>query len=351
MDPFVIPLPKISVLLPVYNCELYIREAVDSILNQTYTDFELLIIDDASSDRTVSLIESYNDSRIELIEKTLNTGYTNSLNLGLQLAKGKYIARMDGDDICLPERFAKQISFLEANSDVIVCGSWFSLIGSDRIVKVPESHEDIKVALLKGNCFAHPSVMIRKQSLEMFSIVYDVSKEPAEDYDLWARLVTKGKLYNLQEVLLDYRTHSNQVTKKHSDKQKDSVMRTKRNLFNLLEFNLLPEEELVLNKVLNKGEAFNFDDFDLFKKVLHKLLTSNAKNIFEPIGFKKCILDFEPIIINSYFLKRSSFTPRTYFEYFRIKNSLYFKLNLIDEIKLAVKSLIFYKPVGFKSNK
>jgi glycosyltransferase involved in cell wall biosynthesis len=342
--------PKITVLMPVYNCELYIQEAVDSILNQTFTDFEFLIIDDASSDSTVSLIKKYNDPRIQLIEKPINTGYTNSLNLGLQLAKGKYIARMDGDDISLLERFAKQVAFLEANPAVILCGTWYSIIGSDRIVKVPESHDAIKVALLKGNCLAHPSVMIRKRSLEVFSTVYDVSKEPAEDYDLWVRLVMEGKLYNLQEVLLDYRTHSNQVTKKHSDKQKDSVMKTKRNLFNFLELDLLPDEELVLNKVLNNGAAINFNDIYIFKKLQNKLLASNRKIIFEPIGFKKSILDFETIIINSYFLKRNRFTPRIYFEYFTIKNSLNFKLNFNIEIKLALKSLIFYKPRGFKSN-
>jgi glycosyltransferase involved in cell wall biosynthesis len=335
---------KISVIMPVYNCELYIKEAVDSILNQTYINFEFLILDDASTDCTVSIIQEYNDPRIALIEKPINTGYTNSLNLGLQLAKGKYIARMDGDDISLPERFARQVAFLEANPAVILCGTWYSIIGSDRIVKVPESHDAIKVALLRGNCFAHPSVMMRKRSLEVFQIVYDVSKEPAEDYDLWVRLVMKGRLYNLQEVLLDYRTHSNQVTKKHSDKQKDSVMKTKRNLFNFLEFDLLPEEELVLNKVLNNEASINFNDIYVFKKVQNKLLASNGKIIFEPIGFKKSILDLETTIIVSYFLKRNRFTPRIYFEYFRIKNSLNFKLNLNIEIKLAIKSLIFYKP-------
>ncbi|WP_369769536.1 glycosyltransferase family 2 protein [Flavobacterium sp. WC2416] len=344
MDPFVMPLPIISVLMPVYNCEQYIREAVDSILNQTYADFELLVIDDASSDGTVSILKSYKDSRIQLIEKPINTGYTNSLNLGLQLAKGRYIARMDGDDISLAERFSKQVAFLEDNPKVILCGTWYSIMGSDRIVKLPERHDVIKVALLKGNCFAHPSVMIRKQCLEGFSIVYDVSKEPAEDYDLWVRLVMKGNLHNLQEVLLDYRTHSNQVTKKQSDKQKDSVLKTKRNLFNFLELDLLPNEELVLNKVLNNGAAINFNDIYIFKKLQNKLLASNKKYIFEPVAFKKSILDLETIIVNSYFLKRNRFTPRIYFEYLRIKNSLNFKLNLNIEIKLAIKSLIFYKP-------
>lgn len=335
-------MPKITVLMPVYNCELYIKAAVESILNQTYTNFEFLIIDDASTDETVSIVKKYNDSRIQLIEKPENTGYTNSLNLGIELAKGIYIARMDGDDISLPERFAKQVSFLEANQDVIVCGSWFSLIGSDRIVKVPENHEDIKLAFLKGNCIAHPSVMIRKQCLNDFLVVYDVSKEPAEDYDLWVRLMLKGKLHNLQEIMLEYRTHSNQVSKKLNAHQKNKVLEIKHKVFNFLELELLPEQRSVLHKVINNGKDINSDDIYVFGKLQMELLVSNPKNFFEPIGFKKEMLDLENIIINSYFLNRSRFTPKIYFDYIKIKKSFNFRLNLNSEIKLAVKSMIFY---------
>lgn len=335
--------PIVSVIMPVYNCELYIREAVESILYQTYTDFEFIIIDDASRDDTVSIIKTYNDPRVQLIEKPFNSGYTNSLNLGLQVAKGKYIARMDGDDISFPERFARQIDFLEANPEVNLCGTSYRIIGSNRSIALPEGHDAIKIALLKGNCIAHPSVMMRKQSLDSFSVVYDVSKEPAEDYDLWVRMVMKGKLHNLQEVLLDYRTHSSQVSKKQSTEQKNSVTATKRNFFNFLEFDLLPNEELVFNKVLNNGIGINFKDIYVFKKLQIKLLNSNTDNLFEPIGFKESIIDLETIITNSYFLKRCRFTPRIYVEYSIIKKSLNVKLKLKEEMKLFVKSLIFYK--------
>lgn len=168
MDTIVKNTPTITVLMPVFNCELYIKDAVDSILNQTYNNFEFLIIDDASTDETVSIIKAYTDSRIKLIEKPINTGLTNSLNQGLKLAKGKYIARMDGDDISLPERFEKQITFLEKNPEVVLCGSWFNVIGSELVIKTPENYEDIKLALLKGNCIAHPSVMMRNKFLINF---------------------------------------------------------------------------------------------------------------------------------------------------------------------------------------
>lgn len=329
--------------MPVYNCQLYINEAINSILNQTEKDFEFIIIDDASTDKTVSIIKKFNDSRIQLIQKPINTGLSNSLNLGLQLAKGKYIARMDGDDISLSLRFAKQVAFLEANQNVIVCGTWFSIIGSNRIIKLPEDHDAIKLAFLKGNCMAHPSVMMRRRSLDELHIVYDVLKEPAEDYDLWVRLISKGIFRNLQEVLLHYRIHNSQVSKKNGAKQKQSVFETKRNLFNLLELELLSDERIVLNKVLNNGLDINYNDINVFKKVQIKLLKSNTKALYEPIGFKKEMLNLEKIVINSYFLKRNNFVPKTYFEYLKIKYSLHFKLDIKSEIKLALKSLIFYK--------
>lgn len=335
---------KISVIMPVYNCELYVKEAIDSILNQTYTNFELLIIDDASTDKTIELVKEYLDVRINLIEKPINTGLTNSLNLGLQLAEGKYIARMDGDDISLPERFAKQISFLETNREVILCGSWFRIIGSDRVIKVPEKHDEIKVAFLKGNCIAHPSVMIRKQALDAFQVVYDVSKEPAEDYDLWVRLMLIGKLHNLQEVLLDYRTHGEQVTKRQNAKQKNRVLEIKSTVFDFLELELLPEESLVFDKVINNGMGIGFNDIVIFKKLQTKLLVANTRNFFEPIGFKKEILDLEKIVIKRCFTTKLAYHPKTYIEYLKIRRELRFRLTIFEEFKLAIKSLIFFHP-------
>ena len=116
-------MPRISVIMPAYNAEKYIREAIDSILAQTYTDFEFIIIDDASTDATASIVESYSDERIRFFRNEHNMGVANTLNRGLDLAVGEYIARMDSDDISLPERFAKQVEFMDTHTDVIVCGS------------------------------------------------------------------------------------------------------------------------------------------------------------------------------------------------------------------------------------
>lgn len=334
----------VSIIMPAYNASDYIQEAINSIIAQTFTDWELIIIDDGSTDNTAEIIKKNikKEHRIKYFYQQ-NEKQSKARNLGITHAHGVYIAFLDADDICFPERFAKQVAFLEANHDIVVCGSWFSIIGSDRIIKLPEHHEAIKLALLKGNCIAHSSVMARKKILDEFSVVFEGSKEPAEDYDLWVRLVLKGKLHNLQEVLLDYRTHSNQLSKKQNIKQKQSALETKQSLFSFLELELLSDERLVLNKVINNGEGICFNDIGVFQKLQKKLLVSNTRNFFEPMGFKKEMLDLEKIISHSYFLKRNSFTPKIYFEYFKVKNTLHYKFDINTEIKLAIKSLVFYE--------
>ena len=257
----VINTPLVSVIMPAYNASDYIQEAINSIIAQTFTDWELIIIDDGSTDTTAEIVaQNINkEHRIKYFYQQ-NEKQSKARNLGISHAHGTYIAFLDADDISLSERFAKQVAFLEANHDVVVCGSWFSIIGSDRIIKLPEHHDAIKLALLKGNCMAHSSVMTRKQILDEFPVVFEISKEPAEDYDLWVRLVLKGRLHNLQEVLLDYRTHINQLSKKQSVKQRQSTLQTKQSLFNFLELELVSEERLVLNKVINNGEGISFND-------------------------------------------------------------------------------------------
>jgi glycosyltransferase involved in cell wall biosynthesis len=335
--------PKITVLMPVYNCELYIQEAVDSILNQTFTDFEFLIIDDASTDETVAIIKTYNDPRIQLIQKPENSGYTNSLNHGLSIARGEYIARMDGDDISLPERFAKQVAFLDANQDVILCGTFYSIIGTERVVTVPENFEEIKIEMLWGCCVGHPTVMIRKCILDKFSIIYDVKKEPAEDYDLWCRLLSIGKLHNLQEVLLNYRVHNSQVSKKRIDQQINTAVETRIDLFNYLDFKMNINEYNSLRRIISDNRKIVFNEIELFQEVKNKLLSANHNNFFNPIGFQKYMYSLENRLFNNYFLKRESYSPRIFIDYIRISGKFKIKFESLKVVKLFAKSILFYK--------
>lgn len=340
--------PKITVLLPVYNCELYVQIAVESILNQSYTHFELLIIDDASTDATVSIIKKLNDSRIQLIEKSVNSGYTHSLNYGLQIAKGEYIARMDGDDISFPERFAKQITYLEANPDVVVCGTTYKIVGNEKQIRLPENHEAIKIGLLWGNCISHPSVMIRKKTVDDFSITYDTSKEPAEDYDMWVRLLSIGKLHNLQEVLLEYRLYANQVSRKRAETQKDNDVKIKFQLLHYLNIKWDDQECAFLERNFRKTDPIYFKDIKIFKQIQKKMSVANTAGFFESKRFNKYLIDLEADVLRKCFLKQKRYSPLMYFEYLMAKYKWKAQLTTKQEIKLGVKSLVFWKTLRIR---
>lgn len=336
--------PLISVLLPVYNCEKYVFEAISSILNQTYSNFELIIIDDCSTDTTLQICKSFKDERIIRIEKEKNSGYTSSLNYGIGIAKGKYIARMDGDDVSLPTRFEKQVDFMEANGDVVVCGSSFSIIETDKLFILPEFNEDIKVRLLYENCIGHPTVMLRKNTLEKHAILYNPEMEPAEDYALWVQLLAFGKLHNLKECLLKYRVHESQVSNLRNERQMESARQTKLELLSYIKSTISKEDQNVYLKAINPEEKLNFKEFLIFLDLKKKLIDANANtNFFNKNEFVKYWLQFE-ISFNSYFFKnRTSYSLIVLKNYGTIFNKIEKKLSSKELLKLTIKSILNYK--------
>lgn len=206
-------MPIISVLLPAYNSGLYIKEAISSILNQTFTDFELLIFNDGSNDNTEEIILSFNDERIIYKKYACNVGYLSLLNEGIEMAKGNYIARMDADDISMPTRFESQIAFLEENPDVGICGTWMEIIGKDsEVARTPVSFEDVVYVMFFGSPMAHPTIMMRMDLIQKFKLRYEIFFYYAEDYQLFSEAFFHFKLANLPLVLLKYRIHNSQIS-------------------------------------------------------------------------------------------------------------------------------------------
>lgn len=205
--------PKVTVLMPVYNAAPFLRAAVDSILGQTFGDFELLAIDDGSTDASHAILESYRDPRVRLVTNERNLGIVATLNRGLELANGQYVARMDADDLSRPDRLARQVAYLEAHPEVGVCGGWCRQFGTVRAatIRYPERHEAIMANLLFGNALAHPTVMMRRMILAQQGFHYENFRH-AEDYELWLRLSRVTQLHNLQVVLLDYRVSGSSLT-------------------------------------------------------------------------------------------------------------------------------------------
>lgn len=212
--------PRVSVLMGVYNGDKYLPKAIDSILGQTFTDFDFLIIDDGSADRTREIIDSYQDPRIKVIANAQNAGLTHSLNKGLDLAGGDYIARMDSDDISLPERLAKQVAYMDAHLEVAVCGTWAQDIDSDgKVIGVRETpvDKDLERNYWRPSPIIHPSAMIRRAHLN--GMRYDEQMRYAQDFDLWLRIRATHKLANLPERLLLYRVHGGSITFSKRDDQ------------------------------------------------------------------------------------------------------------------------------------
>jgi glycosyltransferase involved in cell wall biosynthesis len=207
-----LPAPLVTVLMPVYNGEKYLKEAIESILDQTYQNLDFLIMNDGSTDNSLSIIESYEDPRIRVITNETNLKLIATLNKGLQLAKGKYVARMDCDDISVSNRIEKQIEFMENNPEVGICGAWVTTIGEKTgyVWKYDLEYDDIKATLLFKSAFAHPTVMMRTSLLREHNLYYDENFVHAEDYEFWQRCSNSFPVRNIPLILLRYISQHNE---------------------------------------------------------------------------------------------------------------------------------------------
>lgn len=214
--------PRISVILPAYNAAQYIEQAIESILNQTFADFELIILNDGSTDNTPEIIKRYADAdkRIVFVDNKVNQGLIAVLNQGLDMARGEFIARMDSDDISLPQRFEKQVAYLEAHPDVGVLGTLIQGFGKFNLpgIQIPVV---TALDLLKDSYVAHPSVMIRKSILDKYNLRYNPDYKHCEDLELWARMIFLTKIHNIMEVLLMYRITGNNISTQNWEYQQN----------------------------------------------------------------------------------------------------------------------------------
>lgn len=257
--------PFVTVLVSVYNAEIFLKEAINSVLNQTFKDFELLMIDDGSVDKSLKVIKSYEDKRIKIVIHKNNRGLIFSLNEGLKLSRGKYIVRMDSDDISLPTRILEQVDFMEKNRQVVACGAWAEAIDENGVfmfkMKSPAGLL-LKYNFWKPTPLIHPSVIMRKSMLKGFR--FSKTATMAEDYDLWLRLNRRHKLFNLSKFLIRYRIHRKSISHKNRDMQLFSSYNSFKSILGIdgisfeqykslasLEFKLNPLERLKLLRMLS----------------------------------------------------------------------------------------------------
>lgn len=304
----------VSVVMCVYNTpKEYLFDAVKSILNQTHNNLELIIVDDYST-ADLYTDDIFKDKRITILKNDKNYGPSYSRNRALDIAKGKYIAIMDSDDISLPNRLEKQIEFMESNPDVVVAGSWFKYFGIKNrdIKRNVDDNEYYKCCLLFGNSptVLNPSVMIRKEILDNNYIRYDEELRYGEDYKMWYQLSKLGRITNIKEVLVHYRTHEKQATHNYLQERKNdsTCNKVQSEMINELRldldeyekdlfFNFIHAKKYnvnkyieVLNKILEANKVTNIYKQDKLEQRVHEQWISAVQNVKNPFKIVPLII-------------------------------------------------------------
>lgn len=292
--------PKVTVLMPVYNAKNYVREAVDSILNQTFRNFELLIINDGSVDTTQSILSSYKDPRIRIITHKKNMGIVRCLNEGLSLAQSTYIARMDADDIALPSRLEKQVAFMDKHPGIAVCGTWLKAIFDTKseIWKVPVSHNEIQSLMLFHDAVFHPTVMMRIEIIKKYNFQYKTTYPYAEDYELWLRMMGRSRFANTPEVLLLHRIHQHVHQDDYLAIQQKSAAKIQRPQIYSLGIHPNKNEMEIHTAISNWNLQSNPSFVHAAEKWLMKLMVENLKTNKYPYG------SFIKLLLYKWFLLR-----------------------------------------------
>jgi len=303
--------------MPVFNGEVYLKEAIESILHQTFTNFEFIIINDGSTDRTEDIILSYKDKRIKYIKNKENLKIVRTLNKGIAVSKGAYIARMDADDISMPDRFARQVDYMESFPKIDVCGCYTKVIGGiPYCQKFPIDSDSIKAALIFYTSLPHPALMIRSTFFK--NKKYDEGFQNAEDYRLWSLGIKDSHYHNIPDVLLHYRRHKKQVSEQYKVKQQELTKKITESLLNELGF-LFNREELILHNAICSGQCVDVDDAVLWLSKLSKNNTYFDQNVFST----QLTQVLWKVLNNA-----SPKGIRTYFKYLELKKEYNFNISL-----------------------
>lgn len=278
----------ISVIMSVYNDREYIRQSLDSLLAQTEQDYEIVILDDHSGDDTVSIIRQYRDARIRLYLNEENRGLTRNLNSALQLARGRFIARMDGDDICRPQRFEKQLAFLRSDPSLMLVSCRTHMFGEEDLVSdISGTGEKLKAMMLIRPVLAHPGFMMRRELIEE-GFRYDESFRSAQDYDFAVRVAQKHAIGVTPEILLDYRVHKKQVSHKNGTEQFSNADRVRQMQMERLGIRLSEGQRQAYLAWAREQRDCPTDTYRTAAELIETIRKANAQaGIYEPAVLEK----------------------------------------------------------------
>lgn len=286
--------PVVSVVMSAYNAESFLHEAIESVLNQTFQQFELIIINDGSTDSTLSIIKSFQDHRIKIIENDKNRGLIYSLNKGIELSKGKYIARMDADDICMPSRLENQVRMFELNQNAVIVGSNYYLLYQSKLKHIKNRNDSDyqKAVLIFTPCFCHPTVMM-KNIFSQYNLSYHPNFLHAEDFKLWTDMAQYGTFLNVAKPLLKYRHHTKQVSNQYHENQLKISSDIRSAYLQKLGFKITDEQLNIINLIGDNIFIRTLESLEAIEMVLlllHK--QNNTLQVFNTTSFSNFLLKF-----------------------------------------------------------
>jgi len=334
-------MPKVSIVMPVYNSAKYLKEAINSILEQTFNDWEFIIINElGSEDGSREIIEQYTqvDDRIILVQNDRRLGISASMNVGFDMAKGEYIARMDADDISLPDRFMKQVEFMDSNPEMGMCGTEVLIFGTNAFEWDLETDKDkLSTNILFYSPSVHPTVMIRKSLIDKYNLRYNTEFKASEDYELFSRISEVSKVANIDEVLFKYRIMENNATFKNNDIGLVLYTQVMESQFKKMGLNLTDEEikllsphysmkgakyeevlerfinlDLLLKKILVANEECKLYDRKYLSNTLHKRFTEAYNSI------SWACKNYDQNKVNEFY-RKSIFINEFFYEGYKVK--------------------------------
>lgn len=347
-------IPFVSVNMPVYNGEAYIMESIESILSQTFSDFELIIVNDGSTDNTVAIIEQFNDPRIKIVHNSHKSGLAHVRNTAIKESRGKYIAIIDSDDIAYPERLQLQVDFLEKNVKYcLVCG-WSDSIDSygniTRVDGYKYLDNEIPSVLFFHNCIAQSSVMLRKSMLPSME-PYHPDFPPAEDYHLWIQLAKRYPMHIIKKPLIKYRVHTNNT----SSQNHEHTDRVVRNILKMqceeLGLSNLSDDELGLQLALVYN-CYNGEREFITKlnKFYREIIKANGRlKKYPPAVFERMIKKYMYKPLRSFFI-RKQYGNQELKDLFGSTVNAASYLSVNETVKIMMKSAIKYRPAKLIGN-
>lgn len=337
-------MPRVTVLMPTYNVAPYVREAIDSVLQQTYHDFELLIIDDCSTDNTVEVVRNIDDPRIHIVQNEKNVGLAENLNRGLSHITTEYVARMDGDDIAEPFWLEREVTILDSHPEIGICSGGFERFGTVKsLVRFPERHEDCMANMLFECSVIVPT--FRMSLYRNHGLRYSTEAFPAEDYRFWAECLRVTKIYNIQETLFHYRMHPTQICAARREEQQHKVAQVRLYMLEWLSEDFTEEEKTYYTGQFMAPQIASKQDYQERKAFCRKMIEKN-RNVghFDEEALRRRLdkhltLTLYSTIVDRFF--NNGYSIPKYLNY--LSSGLAFRTGRKYETKFLLKSLLHRK--------